>query len=93
LARKPRDVPRISTFYGIAIYMYHHDHGPAHVHAIHGDFEALIDIRSGLVLAGGLPPPALALVRKWVSLHRDELAANWSLARMGMPLRTIHPLA
>jgi len=26
-------VPRISEFYGIAIYMYWRDHGPAHVHA------------------------------------------------------------
>ena len=29
-------MPRISEFYGIAIYMYYQDHGPPHVHAIYG---------------------------------------------------------
>ena len=27
-------VPRISAFYGIAIYMYYPDHAPPHFHAI-----------------------------------------------------------
>jgi Domain of unknown function (DUF4160) len=32
--RKLQAMPRISQFYGIAIYMYYRDHAPPHVHAI-----------------------------------------------------------
>ena len=33
-------MPRLSKFYGIAIYMYYRDHAPPHFHAICGDDEA-----------------------------------------------------
>jgi len=29
-------MPRLSTFYGIVIYMYIRDHGVPHIHAWHG---------------------------------------------------------
>jgi hypothetical protein len=32
-------VPRLSYFYGIAIYMYYRDHAPPHFHAIYGSDE------------------------------------------------------
>ena len=35
-------MPRISQFYGIAIYQYYRDHPPPHFHAMHGDFEAVV---------------------------------------------------
>jgi hypothetical protein len=55
-------VPRISQFYGIAIYMYYRDHPPPHFHAIYGEFEALIDVASGAVIEGVLPRRANDLV-------------------------------
>src|SRR5208283_614651 len=50
LCRLMNRMPRISQFYGIAVYMYYRDHAPPHFHAIYGDDEAIIDIASGAVL-------------------------------------------
>jgi len=85
-------MPRISGFYGIAIYMYYRDHLPPHFHAIYGDDEAEIDIGSGVVLIGHLPRRAQLLVDEWARIHRDDLKQNWDLARQGKPLNPIDPL-
>ena len=85
-------MPRISEFYGIAIYLYYQDHAPPHFHAIYGEHEATISISSGRVLDGRLPRRALGLVRTWTGLHREELERDWNLARQGQPLRPIKAL-
>jgi Domain of unknown function (DUF4160) len=54
-------VPRISAFYGIAIYMYYRDHAPPHFHAIYGEHEATVAIETADVLEGKLPRRARAL--------------------------------
>ena len=45
-------MPRLSYFFGIAIYMYYRDHAPPHFHAIYGSQEAEIAVRSRRVLRG-----------------------------------------
>ena len=45
-------MPRISKYYGIAIYMYYQDHAPPHFHAIYGEHEAVIGISGAKVLEG-----------------------------------------
>ena len=86
-------MPRIAEFYGIAIYMYHREHGVPHFHALYGEHEAVIAIRGLRVLEGRLPRRALALVRAWGKLHGEELERDWELARGRRPLRPIAPLA
>ena len=66
-------MPTISAFYGIMIQMFWQDHAPPHFHALYGEFEALIDIRTLEVIRGSLPRRALSLVREWATLHHDEL--------------------
>jgi hypothetical protein len=85
-------LPRISYFYGIAIYMYYRDHAPPHFHAIYGSEEIEMGIRSRRVLRGALPARALSLVRQWGKLHEVELLDAWELARRRAPLRPIPPL-
>lgn len=85
-------MPRISLFYGIAIYMYYSDHAPPHFHAIYGEQEAVIEIETGFVRQGKLPRRALSLVSDWLKSNRDVLQRNWSLARAGQPLVVIPPL-
>lgn len=85
-------MPRISEFYGIVVYMYYRDHGVPHFHAVYGGQEAVIAIRDLRVLEGRVPPRALALVRAWGRLHREELERDWELARANRPLRRIAPL-
>jgi hypothetical protein len=39
-------MPTISQFFGIVIQMFWREHSPPHFHALYGEFEALIDIRT-----------------------------------------------
>jgi len=85
-------MPRLSQFYGIAIYMYYRDHAPPHFHAIYGADEATFEIASGTMMAGKLPRRARILVQDWLALHRDELREDWDLATTSQPLIPIPPL-
>jgi hypothetical protein len=48
-------MPELSRFYGIIIRMFWEDHSPPHFHAIYGNHEALVDIRTSELIAGSLP--------------------------------------
>jgi hypothetical protein len=85
-------VPRISSFYGIVIAMYHQEHGVPHFHAYYGEFEASIAIDSTELLAGALPTRVLRLIKKWATLHADELLENWNRAQQEGVLENIDPL-
>lgn len=88
-------MPRISSFYGITIWMYHdeiHHRGRPHFHARYGDAEASIDIESLTIIAGELPSRARRLVTEWAGTRQDELRENWQRARSHQPLVPIAPL-
>jgi hypothetical protein len=85
-------VPRLSTFYGIAIYVYWDDHNPPHYHGIYGEHEAWMVIATMAVLRGSLPRRALRLVKAWHRLHQVELEAAWERAKANQHPGTIEPL-
>jgi hypothetical protein len=85
-------MPTISAFYGVLIQMFWQDHAPPHFHALYGEFEALIDIRTLAVIRGSLPRRALALVREWATLHQNELMEDWKLCETRQPPKKILPL-
>jgi hypothetical protein len=85
-------MPRISSFYGIAIWIFWNDHHPPHFHAEYGDFEVLIKIQDFSVYSGSLPSRALGLVIEWASQHSEELMEDWLLAQKQLPLKKIEPL-
>ena len=85
-------MPRISWFFGIAIYIYYREHTPPHFHAVYGEDEALVRIEDLSLLAGRLPPRAMGLVVEWGNLHRDDLARAWEQAAAQQPLDPIPPL-
>ena len=88
-------MPTISIFFSIKIMMFWNDHAPPHFHAglVGHDEDTIIDIRTlELIAQGTLKRRALGLVLDWAELHRDELLANWELARAGKPLNQIAPL-
>ena len=72
--------------------MYFSDHQPPHFHAIYGEHEALIAIADGTFVRGDLPRTARRLVREWLELRRDELAANWERAQEPEALQPVEPL-
>jgi hypothetical protein len=85
-------MPEISRFLGVVIYMYYNDHGPPHVHARYGNFEARFDIRTSEILSGDIPLRARQHVLEWIELHRRELTSLWHLAQERKPLPRIEPL-
>ena len=84
-------MPELSRFLGIVIAMYYRDHGPAHFHAIYGDFEITVEIEPDRI-NGDFPKRALTHVMEWKTLHRAQLLEAWSLARASRPLPRIDPL-
>lgn len=89
--RKENDMPEISQFYGIIIYMYVSEHNPPHFHVWYGDYKAIITIDDGIV-TGSLPRRALSLVYDWLDLHKCELMENWERLRNFETPQKIEPL-
>ncbi len=85
-------MPRISSFYGIMIWMYFNDHNPPHFHAAYGEHEILIRIFDLSVYSGSLPSPAIGLVMEGAFLHQTELMENWKLLEQTLPFKKIEPL-
>jgi hypothetical protein len=85
-------MPRISEFFGIAIYMYFREHVPPHFHAIYAEYEAEVELDGLTLLSGTLPPRVRGLVVEWAAMHRNELLQVWQQARAKRPLSRIAPL-
>jgi len=85
-------MPTISQFFGIVIQMFWREHAPPHFHALYGEHEALIDIRTLEVIAGQLPRRALAMTVEWALEHRQGLMEDWELCQHKQYPRKIRPL-
>jgi len=42
-----------------------------------------VEIPEGRVLEGEIPSNKLKLVLAWIEIHKEELMANWELAKNG----------
>ena len=84
-------MPTISMFYGIIIRMYYDDHNPPHFHAFYGDYKAIFNFEGELV-EGNLPKTKIKLITAWTLIHKDELLANWELAKNSEKLYDINHL-
>lgn len=85
-------MPTISMFFGILIQMHWREHAPPHFHALYGEYEVLIDIRTLEIMSGNIPKRALALVLEWVQTHRAELMEDWELCEQNQNPKKIQPL-
>jgi len=85
-------MPEISRFFGIVIKMLFGDHPPPHFHVEYGEYQAVIDIRTLVVIGGHLPPRALGLAVEWASQHQAELLELWERAANHQPLYKLPPL-
>lgn len=84
-------MPTISMFYGIIIRMYYDDHNPPHFHAFYGDCKAIFNF-DGEMMEGTMPSSKKKLIIAWALIHKDELNANWQLAKNSEILYNINPL-
>ncbi|MDD4929743.1 MAG: DUF4160 domain-containing protein [Gallionella sp.] len=88
-------MPTISMFYGIIISMFFEikeKHHLPHIHVRYQNFKISLAIEDGMPLAGELPARQLRMVQVWVDLHREELLADWELAKEGVEPFRIDPL-
>jgi len=51
-----------------------------------------VDIRTGDIIEGSLPPRQRKLVAAWAELHQEDLMANWNLVMNGDEPFRIQPL-
>lgn len=84
-------MPTISMFYGIIIRMYYIDHNPPHFHAFYGENVAKFDF-NGKMIEGKIPDKQEKLIQAWVEIHKEELIANWELAKNSEKPYKILPL-
>ena len=88
-------MPTISMFYGIIIrmlFMDNQQHNLPHLHVEYQGMRAVILIPEGDLIEGKLPPKKLKLVQAWITIHEEELMADWALAVNGEPVFPIEPL-
>ncbi len=88
-------MPVISMFYGIIISMYYIDnkrHKKPHVHVRYQGKETVISIPNGKTIEGSIKPAKLKLVLAWIEIHKEELMADWELAKKGENVFPIEPL-
>lgn len=85
-------MPTVSRFFGIVIQMFWREHAPPHFHALYGEHEALIDIRTLEVIQGRLPRRAMSLSIEWAIDHRDEPIENTNRCQDKQPPNQIAPL-
>ena len=85
----------LSRFYGIIIAIYFRDvgkHNAPHIHVDYAGHSASVEIETGDVLDGKLPPPVLRLVQQWMDEHQEELFDRWDRAVAGQKVPRIAPL-
>jgi hypothetical protein len=70
-------MPVVANIDGITIEFYPAEHPPPHFHARYAEFIAQIEIRSGKVIRGSLPPAQMRKVERWASRRIDQLMAAW----------------
>ena len=68
--------PEIDNVAGVSLVIYSRDHLMPHIHAIYGDDEALIEIRSGKLIRGFLPKKKLKIVQQWLGVADNKVRAE-----------------
>jgi hypothetical protein len=82
-------------FYGIIVRMFFMDnkeHNLPHIHIEYGEFQAVVAVDDGKLLAGEFPGNKMKLVQAWMEIHKEELIADWKLAVTGQPIFKIEAL-
>jgi len=74
-------MPTLVRFAGFEVAMYFEDHNPPHVHVVGPNFEVLVAIRDGAVLAGDAPTRVKRTAMNWIAQNRTALLARWEQYR------------
>lgn len=70
-------MPTLARFANFEIAMYFEDHNPPHVHVVGREFEMLVAVRNGAVLAGAAPARTRRTALRWIEDNREALLRKW----------------
>ena len=59
------------------IKMYFKEHGVPHFHAIYGEYNGVLNIKTLDLMEGDLPKRAHRLVKEWAAKYQAELVEMW----------------
>ncbi|MCD8204549.1 MAG: DUF4160 domain-containing protein [Coprobacillus sp.] len=72
-------MPTIAIFDGISILMHYaeNEHNPPHVHVVCAERYGVFDF-NGNMLNGDLEKNTQNKIKKWISIHKEELIEMWN---------------
>lgn len=73
-------------------YVDNMQHNLPHIHVEYNEYNAIVEIPSGRILDGDFPIKKMQLVQAWITIHEDNLMADWKLAIRGEAIFKIDPL-
>ncbi len=76
-------MPDLCRFRGIVIRMRANDHPPPHFHVFYGEHSASMEIGTGAVMKGWLPPRIRRMVEAWAAMRQNELRFAWQQLSAG----------
>ncbi len=77
-------MPTIAQFYGLLFIMHTRgEHPPPHVHVKYNEYEASIEIKTGKIMEGYLPPRSRKLALKWINANQRALLTEWERMELG----------
>ena len=88
-------MPILSMFYGIIVRMYNEaggKHKLPHLHAQYQEYKIVVNIDTLEIIEGDFPKRQYHQLLAWMSIHQDELRANWTLLSGGDAAFKIEPL-
>lgn len=83
-------MPRIDQYLGIIfIINTGREHPPPHVHVVYNEYKGTINIKTGVVMEGDLPPRIRKLAGKWIEKNRAAVLGEWERMERGETPRPI----
>jgi len=67
-------------------------HKLPHIHVRYQNEEAVFSIPDGEIIEGSIKISKTKLVQAWIEIHKEELMADWDLAKKGEEVFKIDPL-
>ncbi|MEW6530573.1 MAG: DUF4160 domain-containing protein [Thermodesulfobacteriota bacterium] len=76
-------MPLLAELKGTKVRMWPFDHKPPHIHVKHAEHLARIEIMTGSLIDGYLPPRVRRRIVDWLDRCRKEILLRWQLASRG----------
>lgn len=71
-------MPTFFIIDGVKIELYFRDHNPPHFHAIYAEYNALISIKTQIILEGNLPKSKSKTILNWAKENEQILMKIWN---------------